>query len=154
MILGQSNSVAKGGGSQALLYNWVRMNMIFKSSRSQMFYKIVILKNFAEFSWKRLRAQTVLKRDSSAGVFLRILRNFQEVLFHRAPLNDCFWIFSYFLLFIATQWINRNHVFYYFWTCFIKAFENDECHEFCNWITIETVLEQYPPRKIAPQHFN
>ena len=30
-----------------LLYNWIRMNMIFKSSHSQMFYKVGVPKNFA-----------------------------------------------------------------------------------------------------------
>ena len=32
------------------------------------------------------------KRDCDTGFFLRILRNFQEHLFYRTPLGDCFWI--------------------------------------------------------------
>ena len=34
--------------------------MIFKSSRSQMFYKIGILKHLAKFTWKHLRPVTLL----------------------------------------------------------------------------------------------
>ena len=47
-----------------LLYNWIRMNMIFKSSCSQIFYKIAALKNFTKFKWKHLRpvAKSVKKR--------------------------------------------------------------------------------------------
>ena len=52
------------------------------------------------------------------------------------PLQDCFWIFSFILLFLATQWTNRSQVFSYFWTCFNTAFKHDEYHEFCNWKTI------------------
>ena len=37
---------------------------------------------------------TLLKRDSNAGVFLRILRNFNEHLLWRSSGNDCFWIGS------------------------------------------------------------
>ena len=33
---------------------------------------------------------TLLKRDSGTGVFLCILRNFPEQLFHRTPLDDCY----------------------------------------------------------------
>ena len=58
-----------------LLCNWIKMHMIFKSSRSKMFYKIGVLKKSAKFRWKHLRPVTLLKRDSSTDVFLRILRN-------------------------------------------------------------------------------
>ena len=42
------------------------------------------------------------------------------VKFFRTPLDDCFWVFSFVLLFFATQWSNRNQVFF--------IFE----HEFCS----------------------
>ena len=45
------------------------MKVIFKSTRSQMFYKLVVLENFGKFLWKHLRPVTV-KRDGSASVFL------------------------------------------------------------------------------------
>ena len=59
-----------------------------RSSRSQMFFKIVVLKNFAKFTRKHLcwslfsiklqalRPATLLKRDSDTGAFLWILQNF------------------------------------------------------------------------------
>ena len=40
-----------------------------------------------------LRPTTLLKKDSSTGVFLRILRDFLEHLFYRTPLVDCFYSF-------------------------------------------------------------
>ena len=60
----------------------------FRSSRSQMFFTIGVLKNFAIFTEKHLcwslfliklqasRPATLLKRDSDKGVFLWILPNF------------------------------------------------------------------------------
>ena len=56
--------------------------LIFRSSRSQMFFKIGVLKNFANFTAKHLcwstffiklqawRAAALLKRDSNTGVIL------------------------------------------------------------------------------------
>ena len=56
--------------------------LIFRSSRSQMFFKIGVLKNFANFTVKHLcwsiffiklqawMAATLLKRDSNTGVIL------------------------------------------------------------------------------------
>ena len=41
------------------LYNWIRMNMIFKSSHSQMFCKIVVLTNFSKFTLTHLRSVTL-----------------------------------------------------------------------------------------------
>ena len=66
-----------------------------KSSRSQMFFKIGVVSNFANFTRKHLRRSLVLikalgpaillKRDFNTGVFLRNLRNFWEHLFYRTP---------------------------------------------------------------------
>ena len=63
-------------------------------------------KIFAKFKWKHLRPVTLLKRDSSAGVFLWFLQNL-----YRTPLDDWFWIFWFVLLLFITQWTNRNQVF-------------------------------------------
>ena len=38
-------------------------------------------------------ASRVIVMDPGTGVFLSILRNFQEHLFYRTPLGDCFCIF-------------------------------------------------------------
>ena len=46
------------------------INMVLQSSHSLLFYKIGVLKNFAEFTWKHSRPVTLIKRDSSAGAFL------------------------------------------------------------------------------------
>ena len=60
-----------------------------------MFFKIIILKNLPIFLRKHIcwsllltklqawRRTTLLKRDSSAGIFMRILQNFSEQLFYR-----------------------------------------------------------------------
>ena len=59
----------------------------YRSSRSQMFFKIVFLKNFANFTGKHIcwslfliklqafRSSAVLKRDSNTGIILWNLRN-------------------------------------------------------------------------------
>ena len=50
--------------------------------------------NLSEY--KKIRdLQLYLKRDSGTGVFLRILRNFQEHFFYRTPLDGCFWKIIY-----------------------------------------------------------
>ena len=68
--------------------NQKALSLNFKSSRSQMFFKIGVLNNFAIFAGKHLcwsyfliklqarRSAILLKRDSNTGVFLWILRNF------------------------------------------------------------------------------
>ena len=62
-----------------------------RSSRSQMFFKIGVLKKFAIFTGKHLslfltmlqtkRSACLLKRDSYAGVFLWIFRIFKNAFF-------------------------------------------------------------------------
>ena len=71
--------------------------IIFRSSRSQMLFKVSVLKIFANFTGKHLRwslfliksrdgrSATLLKRDPSTGVFLWNLRNFQNTFFYRTP---------------------------------------------------------------------
>ena len=65
----------------------------------QVFYKKNCSKKFRNIHEKTIvslfnkvagqRSATLLKRDSHTGVFLWILQNFQEHLFHRAPPDDC-----------------------------------------------------------------
>ena len=61
-----------------------------RSSRSQIFFKISTFKEFAKFTGKHLcqslRPTTLLKKDSGAGIFLWILRNFKEHFFYTTPL--------------------------------------------------------------------
>ena len=71
--------------------------------RSQMFFKIVYLKNFANFTAKHLYwslflikwqvwwPATFIKRDSNKLVFLWNLRSFLEGLFLQNTSVDCFW---------------------------------------------------------------
>ena len=102
-----------------LLYNWIP-----NEHRSQMFYKLVVPKNFAKFPWKHLRPVTV--KDSSTGVsceFCKIFMNFffaeylwttTSGLFHSfycfLPTSEL-WIFSYILVFFATQWLTETRFF-------------------------------------------
>ena len=62
------------------------------------FDKIGALKNFAKFTGEHLRPVTLLKIRPQRRCFLL---NFAKFL--RTPfLNDCFWIFSFVLLFFAS----------------------------------------------------
>ena len=75
---------------------------LLRSSRSQMFFKIDVLKNFAKFLEKYLscslfliilqawRLVTLLKRDFNTGVFLWILRNSKNSFFIDLITNSCF----------------------------------------------------------------
>ena len=57
-----------------------------------MFYKKKLFLNFFEYSLENTCAGVSLfLRDSNTGVFLWVLRNFQERLFWRTSTNDCFW---------------------------------------------------------------
>ena len=84
-----------------LFYHWQPNPEIFKSvsllytiqykrGRPQVFCKKGVLKKVSYFSGKSLcrrpGLQLYQKRDSDAGVFLWILRNFLEYLIYRAPL--------------------------------------------------------------------
>ena len=127
-----------------LLYNWIP-----NEHRSQMFYKLVVPKNFAKFPWKHLRPVTV--KDSSTGVsceFCKIFKNFffaeylwttTSGLFHSfycfLPPSEVWILFIHFSVFCHPV-TNRNQFFFYFWTCFITGFERDEYEEFCCWKTI------------------
>ena len=67
--------------------------LLYRSNRSQMFFKIGALTNFTIFTrkhlcwslflikWQTWPSASLLKRDSNTGVFLWILRNFLEHLF-------------------------------------------------------------------------
>ena len=98
-------------------------------SCSKMFYKIDVLKNFAEFTWKHLRPTTLLKRDSTAGVWAWILRNFEKNLFTGHFLD----FFIRFTVSFSTQWTNRNQVFFYFWTCFTRISNLMKLMNFAIW---------------------
>ena len=113
-------------------WTWFSKATIYKC-----FTKKGVLKNFAKFTWKHLKPVTPerLKRDSNAGDFLQVLRNFQEFLFYRTPLGDCFWIFFIrFTVFFTTQLTNKNqvfailnmfyHVFWTWWISWILRLEN------------------------------
>ena len=72
-----------------------------RSSRRRCSIKIDVLENFAKFTGNHLcqvslanlagwGLQLYEKRDSGTGAFLWVLRNFQEHLFYRTPLDNCF----------------------------------------------------------------
>ena len=80
--------------------------IIFRSSRSQMFFKIDVLKNFASFTGKHrcyslsliklqvFRPATLLKRDSNTGAFSVKFVNFLRTPFFAEHLQ---WLFLGFL---------------------------------------------------------
>ena len=80
-----------------------------RSSLSQMFFKIGVLKNFANFIGKHQcwnifliklqawRPSTLLKRDSNAGVFLLNLRYFTEHFFLKSTPGGSNWTNSGYL---------------------------------------------------------
>ena len=73
---------------------------MLKAATRAAVYKKVVLKKLAKFTGVHLcqslffnkvaGQQLYLKRDPDTGVFLWILQNFQEHLFYRTPLDDCF----------------------------------------------------------------
>ena len=80
----------------------------YRSSPSRMFFKIGVLKNFPIFIGKHLccslflnklqtfRPVTFLRRDSSTGIFLTIMLNFQEQLFLQNTSGGCLLSFAIF----------------------------------------------------------
>ena len=131
LIFSNENNIAKVIGdmwgncfnkmSQSL-NSWMRMNMIFKSSCSQMFYKIGVLKKFAKFSWKHLRPATMLKKRLQRRCFTV---NFAKFLRTRFLQNTSGRLLLFFLIrftvFLPTQWSYRDQVFSIFLTC-LKAY--------------------------------
>ena len=119
-----------------LSYNWVRTSIIFKRSRSQMFCKIGILRNFAKLKWKHLRSVTWLKRLQRRcfpGNFGKFLRTpFYWLLW---TTDSRFFLFLFLFFFLLPNKLILTR-FFKFWTCFIMSFKRDEYHEFCNWKTI------------------
>ena len=82
----------------------MKILLIYRRSRPQVFYKVVVLKNFAKFTgrhqrWslfnkvvgRSLKLTILLKKRLRTG---RNLQNFEEHLFHRTAVGDCFWIYQ------------------------------------------------------------
>ena len=77
--------------------------LICRSSRPQVSYKVGVLKNFAKFTKISapeffnevedggLKPTILLKRDSGTD---GNLQNFEECLFYRTAVDDCFWIYQ------------------------------------------------------------
>ena len=77
------------------------LDTFFTSSHPRCSIKKDVLKNFAKLTGKRLcqslffNKVAVLRPATGTGVFLWILRNFQEQVFYRAPPGDCFWFLTH-----------------------------------------------------------
>ena len=56
--------------------------------------------------------ETYQKRDSGTGVFLQILRKFEEHSFYKAPPNGCFGLVSKFRLLQAFLLLNVYYKFF------------------------------------------
>ena len=76
-----------------------------RSSHPKVFCKKDVLRNFPKFTGKHLyqslflnKLQLYLKKDSGTGVFLWILRNFEEHLSLQNTSGGCFWLVWYKLI--------------------------------------------------------
>ena len=108
-----------------------------RRSRSQIFFKIGVLKNFANFTGKHrfgVRPATVLKRDSSTGVFLWNLRNFSIALFYKTlpvTVPVCTSIFTLTCLYLFTLTCLYLFTLTYL---YLRSFHNiiwtDECRNY------------------------
>ena len=121
LIFSNENNIAKVVGdmwgncfnkmSQSL-YSWMRMNMIFKSSCSQMFYKIDVLKKFAKFRWKHFRPATMLKKRLQRRCFTVNFAKFLRTRFLQNTSGRLLLVFFHSLYcFFTTQWSYRDQVF-------------------------------------------
>ena len=75
-------------------YFKLKITPIYWSSCLQMFFKIGVLKNFANFSQKYLCWSLFLiklKRDSDEVAFCEICKNFKSIFYHRIPLVAASW---------------------------------------------------------------
>ena len=110
-----------------------------------MFYKIGVLKNFAEFTWKQLRSVTLIKKTPVQVLsceFCKIFKNpfWQNTsgwllldFFHlRTPLDDCFWIFFFFSFFSPSE-LTETRFFLFF---------NMFYHGFRTWWISRTLLRK------------
>ena len=102
-------------GLSQSLNNWIRMNMIYKSRLSEMFYKVGALKTSAKFTWKHLRpvanaAKKGLKRRCFPGNSGKLLRTpFLQNPSGRLLLD--FFIYFTFSFLLPSKLVSRNHVF-------------------------------------------
>ena len=108
---------------QLACQNW--QTKIDRSSRSQIFFKIGVLKNFAKFTRKQpcwslflitlqaWKPATLLKGDSNTGVFLWIWRIFKKSCFYRIPLvatsQQTILLVSEMSIFSLTLTCKKNH---------------------------------------------
>ena len=76
-----------------------------------MFYKIGVLKNFAEFTWKQLRSVTLIKKTPVQVLSCEFCEIFKNPFRQNTSGRTASGIFSFTQLFFATQWTNRNQVF-------------------------------------------
>ena len=130
---------------------------MFRSSHQRCSLRKDVLRNFAKFTGKHLaprRMQLYLKRDSGAGVFPWIFRNFQEHLFYRRPLVDCFWLFKrwdireirkftwWLMIFTTVQWFTR---FNFDYSCKCDRYEYYKKHSphLITHLYFLTMLQEY-----------
>ena len=81
----------------------MKILLICRRSRPQVLYEVVVLKNFAKFTRKHLRWSLFVGRSLKPTILLKKrlrtggnLQNFEEHLFHRTAVGDCFWIYQKF----------------------------------------------------------
>ena len=98
--------------------------------------KKILFSEIAVFSWDIFNKNNKLKLVPFNDLCEEITATCSQLLFLWIQINM---IFSFILLFFATQCTNKNQGFFcFFWACFIKCFERDEYHElaiFLWWAT-------------------
>ena len=73
--------------------SWLPLKTTSRNSRSQMFFKNGVLKNFAILTRKHLCWSKFIKKKSNKDVFRWILQKFPEQIFYRTPPVGFFWTF-------------------------------------------------------------
>ena len=77
------------------LYNQITLcnQLLFTSSRPEVFCKKAVLQNFEKCTRKHLCWGLFYNKVADRSVFLWISQNFEEQIFHRTPLVAHFWLF-------------------------------------------------------------
>ena len=87
------------------------INMVLESSRSLFLWKIGVLRNYAEFTWKQLRTVTLVKKNQVQVLSCEFCKIFKNPFWQNTSGRLLLDFFSFTQLFFATQWTNRNQVF-------------------------------------------
>ena len=82
---------------------WSTLPNAFERSINEPVVYLFTMKSFVTSSASSIAwgLQPYLKRDSDTGVCPWFFQNFQEHLFYRTPLDDCFWPYMFVYVFLS-----------------------------------------------------